>query len=176
MARKTAKIVIDEDGRDKGKVFLLTEMAASKAEKWATRALLLLSRSGIDFPEDMLGSGMAGLAIYGLRALPMLNFHEAEPLLDEMWECVQIVPDPSHPQVTRPLIEDDIEEVTTRIKLRTEIFNLHVSFSTPVVQSTMTSETMPGQASENIKTYQKPSVPVSHRARRPSMSSTRIIP
>ena len=174
MARKTAKTVIGEDGgRDKGKCFLITEMPASKAEKWATRALLLLSRSGIDFPEDMLGSGMAGIAVYGLRALPMLNFHEAEPLLDEMWDCLQIIPDPAHPNVTRTLIEDDIEEISTRIKLRTEIFNIHVSFSPPGAGSNTTSEIATGSVSENVKTYPKPSPPASHPGRRRSGNLTR---
>lgn len=174
MARKTAKTVIGEDGgRDRGKAFLITEMPASKAEKWATRALLLLSRSGIDFPAEMLGSGMAGIAVYGLRALPLLDFNEAEPLLDEMWDCIQIIPDPSHQNVTRPILEDDIEEIATRIKLRTEIFNLHVSFSQPAVQSNTTSGTTGQVDSGNMRTSPAPSQPVSRRGRPRSMSSTR---
>ena len=176
MARKTAKTVIGEDGgRDKGKAFFITEMPASKAEKWATRALLLLSRSGIDFPAELLGSGMAGIAVYGLRALPLLDFNEAEPLLDEMWDCLQIIPDLSHPNVTRPLLEDDIEEIATRIKLRTEIFNLHVSFSQPAVASNMTSETTGQVDSGNMRTSPVQSRPASHPGRRRSVSSTRSI-
>ena len=173
--RKTTTVTIAEDGRDRGKAFLLTEMPASRAEKWATRALLMLSRSGIDFPAELLGSGMAGIAVYGLRALPLLDFNEAEPLLDEMWDCLQIIPDPSHPNVTRPLLEDDIEEIATRIKLRTEIFNLHVSFSQPAAALNTTSETTGQADSGNMRTSPAQSRPASHPGRRRSVNSTRVM-
>lgn len=52
-----------------------------------------------------------------------------------MFECITIIPDPSKPNVTRALIEDDIEEVATRLKLRIEIFKLHVDFFTAVSPS-----------------------------------------
>ena len=58
-----------------------------------------------------------------------LNFDEMEPLLDQMMECVTIIPDPKVQAITRPLIEDDIEDVATRVMLRTEVFQLHVDFS-----------------------------------------------
>ncbi len=130
MARKVTRLAIGEDGkRDAGKVFEITEMAAVAAEKWAARALLALARGGIELPDDLAGAGLAGLAAIGLDALGRLPWEAAEPLLDEMFECVKIVPDPARP-VVRNLVESDIEEVATILKLRREVLALHVDFFT----------------------------------------------
>jgi hypothetical protein len=127
--RKTVIVTIDAAGRDAGKVFLLREMPASQAEKWAARAFLAMARSGIDIPDDVASAGLAGIAAVGLKAIGGLGFAEAEPLMDEMFACVQIVPDPARPGVVRALVEDDIEEIATRLRLRKEVFGLHVDFS-----------------------------------------------
>lgn len=128
--RKTTTVTITEEGRDRGKSFLLTEMPASRAEKWALRALLLAAQSGADVPEAVRGAGMAGLAVLGIQSvIGGVRFADAEPLLDEMMGCVQSVPDARRPDVVRVLIEDDIEEVATRVRLRAEVFALHVNFS-----------------------------------------------
>lgn len=129
MARKTAKIVIEDDGRDKGKVFHLTEMPASRAEKWGMRALLAMSRAGVELPDEAAQSGMLGVAAAGVQALTRLSFYEAEELMDEMFQCITIQPDPALP-ATRALIEDDIEEISTRLTLRMEVLQLHMGFST----------------------------------------------
>lgn len=128
MARKTLKIVIEEDGRDKGKAFHITEMPASRAEKWGMRALLAMSRAGVQLPDDAVRSGMLGVAAAGAQSLALLQFHEAETLMDEMFECISYQPDPTK-NVVRPLVEDDIDEVATRIKLRMEVLQLHLGFS-----------------------------------------------
>jgi len=78
---------------------------------------------------------MAGMAEIGIRALSGLRWEEAKPLMDEMWECVQIQPDPTKPMIVRKLVEEDIEEISTRIKLRKEVFNLHVDFLKAVAPS-----------------------------------------
>ena len=39
-------------------------------------------------------------------------------LLAELFGCVQIQPDPGHPEVRRPLVSDDIEEIDTRALTR----------------------------------------------------------
>jgi len=131
MARKTAKLTITDDNRDRGKLFLLTEMSASHAEDWGLRALLALTNAGADVPDDVRGAGMAGVALMGIQALSGLKHADAKPLLDEVLTCVEIVPDPSKPEVRRPLIEDDIEEVLTRVRLRKAVLELHLGFSVP---------------------------------------------
>ncbi|MEI7296596.1 hypothetical protein WCQ02_31020 [Paraburkholderia tropica] len=136
MGRKTKTIVVEAEGRDQGKMFTLNEMPPSQAEKWAFRALLALSKSGVEVPEDIASSGLAGVAALGIKAFSGLRFEDAEPLLDEMFAMVSYVPDPSKPAIKRgfagvgPLIDDDIEEISTRLLLRKELFALHTSFFT----------------------------------------------
>ncbi len=58
-----------------------------------------------------------------------------------MFECVQVLPDPKNSSFARELEpaggdgDYDIEEVTTRMHLRLEVFKLHVDFSTAALQS-----------------------------------------
>lgn len=128
MARKTEVVTIEREGRDAGKSFLLREMPASQAERWATRAFLALARGGVELPDDVTASGMAGIAAIGLKALANVTFADAQLLLDEMFQCVSFMPDSSKPNVVRALIEDDIEEVATRLQLRQAVFELHTGF------------------------------------------------
>jgi hypothetical protein len=135
MARKIAQWTVEDEGRDKGKVFLLTEMPASRAESWATRVLLALMGSNTNLPENFADMGMAGLAELGLKAIAGLKWEVAEPLLEEMLQCVQIIPNPAKPQVVRALVESDIEEILTRFKLRVEVWKLHMDFLQAVAPS-----------------------------------------
>lgn len=128
MARKTAIITIEAEGRDKGKVFVLTELPAMQSEQWAGRALFALMNAGVEVPDNIAEAGLAGLAAVGIQALTKVSFEQAKPLFDEMMQCIQIQPSP---KVTRPLIEDDIEEVATILLLRREVLKLHMDFSTP---------------------------------------------
>jgi len=128
MARKSVNFKISDDGRDKGKVFVITEMSARKGEEWAIKAILALMSGGVELPDGFEKFGMAGMAQIGIRALSNLRWDDAEPLLSEMWDCVTIMPDPKNPQIIRNVIDEDIEEVITRINIRKEVFNLHVDF------------------------------------------------
>lgn len=127
MTRKTAVVTIESRGRDKGKVFVLTELPTYESEEWAGRALFALMGAGVEIPDNIAEAGLAGVAAMGIKALTKLSYDAAKPLLDKMLECIQIQPSPS---VTRALIDGDIEEVSTMIKLRKEILNLHLSFFT----------------------------------------------
>jgi hypothetical protein len=147
MARRQTRVTIkaeptlDEDGkvvreaqpgRDEGKVFVLTELSARRAESWGGRALTALTHAGAELPDEIMTAGMAGFAMMGMQALSSIKFEEIEPLMEEMFECVQICPNPGHPEVVRALVEDDIEEVYTRFQLRVAVLNLHVRPSNPV--------------------------------------------
>ena len=156
MARATANYTVTDEGRDQGKVFVLTEMPASKAEAWAMRALLALMAGGVEVPEGFdERMGMAGMAEVGLKAIAGLKWEVAEPLLAEMWSCVQIMPDSSKPHVVRNLIEEDIEEITTRIKLRAEVWKLHTGFLKAVapLNSGGSLAAAGKKAGPNIKTF-----------------------
>lgn len=134
MARKFEYYTVTKDNRDKGKRFLITEMSALRAERWATRALLSLTKSGQDI-NPSAGGGMAAIAVAALQGLQHLQFDDADPLMMELMECVRFVPDHKHPETTRELVQnddegDDIEEVETRLILKQRVFNLHTDFFT----------------------------------------------
>jgi hypothetical protein len=154
MARKAHTIVIEAEGRDKGKMFILNEMPATQAEKWAARALLAMAKSGIDVPDDIAASGLAGIAALGIKALGGMSFADAEPLLDEMFSMVSYVTDPTR-GIKRgyggvgPIIEDDIEEISTRLRIRKELFFLHTNFSMPGAVSTSGQTLATGAVTRN---------------------------
>jgi hypothetical protein len=134
MGLKSQTVVVPSDwgARDAGKHFLITEMPATKAEKWGMRAILMLRGSGERVPDNAVGLGMVGVAILGINVFLRgeMKFEQIEPLLDEMMECVKIIRDPRHPDVATPLVtESDIEEVQTRLWLRSEVLRLHTGFS-----------------------------------------------
>lgn len=126
--RKTKLLTIDVEGRDKGKTFLLTEMSARRVERWATQVFMLLMRSGVAVPEEQVALGLAGLASIGIKMLSGVPTIEAQGLLDEMLECVEILPDEKNPNVRRGLIDEDVEEPATYWRMRVEIFALHTGF------------------------------------------------
>ncbi len=128
MARKSVTYVVTDEGRDKGKKFLITEMSAEQCEEWAMRVLLAVMGSNPELPPGFETLGMAALAEIGLRMIASLKWDQAKPLLDEMFSCVEILPDAKHLNVRRALIPVDIEEVSTRLKLRLEVWNLHMGF------------------------------------------------
>lgn len=171
MARKTKDITIALENRDNGKVFRLTEMPAVQAEKWAARALLAMSRSGVEIPEEAMAAGAATLLAAGLRAFTSMAFEDAEQLLDEMFLCIVRVPDPSRPDVVRPLIEDDIDEVATRLFLRGEVIEIHTGFSVTATLSTLGAAAKAQASSSSSPTSPKPSDRSSRRVKRRSTSS-----
>ena len=66
--RKTKTVTIESENRDHGKCFLLTEMSAAAAEKWAARAFLALAKSGVNLPDGVADMGLAGVAAAGAGA------------------------------------------------------------------------------------------------------------
>jgi hypothetical protein len=131
MARKTSTYVVSSEGRDKGKTFLLTEMPVTKAEDWAIRAMLALGAANVDIPDGALQLGMAALAEVGLKKLFSIEASLMRPLLSELMECVEFVPNPQKPQVKigHPLFETQVEEVKTLLVLKWEVLKLHLDFS-----------------------------------------------
>lgn len=145
MARRQA-IIRGTSGRDAGKAYLITEMPASQAERWAARAIMAIASANPELPAAFEGAGLAGVASLVVSAdkdpgaMGMLvnlvftafgavKFDVAEQLMADMFSCVQMIPDPARTDVVRYMVEDDIEEVATRLKLRAELLKLHLGFS-----------------------------------------------
>lgn len=137
MARKQITLTIGAEGRDKGKVFILTELSAYDAEEWAGRALFSLMNAGVEIPDNIAEAGLAGVAAMGMKAIAKLPFESAKPLLEKMMDCVQIQPSPN---VTRELMSGDVEEVAALFALRKKVLGLHLDFFTAAVPSTSGSK------------------------------------
>jgi hypothetical protein len=145
LGRRVSELVITTDGRDKGKRFVITEMPAVQAEKWAARAFFAVGGSGLDVPADFLTDAgpttlerFAGLAAFVGQALLTCSFKDAEPLMDEMMSCVQIKPDPSNDKMIRAVRPEDYQEVRTILTVRREVLDLHLGFSTAAILSKFT--------------------------------------
>ena len=115
-------------GRDAGKMFRITEMAALEIDRWCLRAFFTLLNTGVEIPEDVTSMGLAGLLSLGLNAFSKVPYEAALPLWDELLCHVKYMPATKQPNITRPLIEEDVEEVATLWKLRKAVFDLHIAF------------------------------------------------
>lgn len=134
MARRESEITISFEGRDNGKVFHLTEMPADQSERWAIRALLAMTKNGVEIPDEVIANpSLAGVAAVGIRALGKIDAPAVLELFDEMMRCVHIYPDKLvNPTFHRALVNGnsaDIDEVATILFLRMEVISLHLGFS-----------------------------------------------
>lgn len=141
MARRTKIVTITsgtpQTNRDFNRRYLITEMPADKAERWAFQVLLALANASAKMPEEQLMAGLSGLnvtipqlLVQGIRSLAGLRYEDAEPILNTMMSCVQFVPPGMETGI--PLAAGDasqIEEVSTRLTLRYEVLQLHLGFS-----------------------------------------------
>lgn len=152
MTRKTLTYTVIDEGRDKGKTFILTEMSAEAGEDWAMRVLFALIGAGVDVPDNMPSLGMGALVEMGFKTLGKLSWDVAKPLLEEMKQCIQIIPDISKAHIVRALFTNDIEEIPTLIKLRIEVWKLHTGFFKGGAQSSSAQEMQAVGRAKNIKT------------------------
>jgi hypothetical protein len=134
--RKVVRVP-DWGKRDVGKIFLLTEWSAERAEHWAWRALIAYNRGGGQIPPEVLDRGMEAIFWVGINTFlrGQMQASEVIPIMDELLECVQIIRDETkrdvatRQPVAHPLLPDDIAEVKTRLWLRSEVLRLHTDFS-----------------------------------------------
>lgn len=133
LMRKETVVTITTEGRDLGKKFHIKEMPASRLESWVMRAMGAMQRAGMDIEVNVLAAGLAGFVAVGLKAFLRAPYEEIRPLLEEMFACIERVQDEITEGYHRTLAENDIEEFTTRVKLRDEVFELHMGFSVAVV-------------------------------------------
>lgn len=130
MARKEIEIKI-EDGRDAGKTFRITEMGAVQADKWVTKALLLLGKSG-------MGIGALTQMSYDdvIKSLSECNYEETEKLLDELLPCCSFLKDGVSVPMKGDMVDSVIEEWTTIFRLRIEVLKVILGFLEQDVEST----------------------------------------
>lgn len=118
-------------GRDKGKVFILTEMPATKGDEWVTQAQYLLGRAALEF--EGLPADHPMVAMGRLRALK-------DPSLRAWWDCVRYQHNPAH--APQPIVQGDacqIEETRTINELLMAVYELHTGFFSPESSQTLGS-------------------------------------
>jgi hypothetical protein len=117
----------ERENRDAGRSYLITEMPALKAERWARHAIGAMSRQDLNVREEFGKLGMLGFYLLGLQALAGGDMPAVDELMDEMLTCIKIIESPT---VLRPLGGDgDIWEVSTIYLLRKELIELHMGFT-----------------------------------------------
>lgn len=145
MGRNVITHEVVAENRDKGKRFVITEMSAVQAHKWATKALFAILNSGAEIPDEMVKMGLPGIAAAGMGAISSIPYAVAEPLLDELMGCVKIAQDLA-PE-GRALMPEDIEEITTIFDLQGKVLQMHISpFTSGVRQSSPSKPTTPAPA------------------------------
>lgn len=138
--RKTENVTVPAEwgGRDKGKVFRITEVPAIQAEKWGWRFIIALKGTSAQIPESIAPLGMIAVYIRGVNSFLAadVDWTKLEPLLDELLQCVEMVRDPHARDAktgemiaSKMVSPDDIEEVRTVAWLRSEVLRVHANFS-----------------------------------------------
>ena|ERR1019366_1988760 len=123
---KTIKVTISDDGVNKR--FLITRMSAVAAEDWALQLFFALANAGVDIPDNYADMGFAGIAQMGLQALGKVPYEKAKPLLERLMLCVQIMPNDDDDRIVRGMIDTDVEDPRTLLKLKKEVWSLHTDF------------------------------------------------
>jgi hypothetical protein len=164
MPRKTTRLTVSEEGRDKGKTFVLNELPADQAERWFIRALFAISKSDADVKPEMIAGGAATFAAWGIPALLQADYTDVEPLLDEMWQCIKYQHSPKVPlQNIADGENSPIEEVATRFALRVAVLQLHLGFF--IAEASPTSDPAQGaNEGSNTPTFLGSLVSWYHRA------------
>ncbi len=123
MALKVAFVTI-KDGRDSGKTFQVTEIPCKQAEHWILRAVFGLGKMGVEIPPEILALGAAPIAYVLSTQAIKIPSRLGIRLADELMQGVKRVEE----QLTRPLVDNDIEDISTRLQLKKEVLKLTFGF------------------------------------------------
>ncbi|QCE34704.1 hypothetical protein FAI40_04690 [Acetobacteraceae bacterium] len=126
--RKTIEYLVEE-GADKGKLFFITRMSASDADKWALRFIKALADAGDTVRPDSLELGILGIDDKYFDLIGHVEESESEVLLEALLKCCQIKRDPRNPSVEpTKILSVDIEDAQTLSILRRKAYELHTDF------------------------------------------------
>ncbi|PHM30027.1 hypothetical protein [Xenorhabdus innexi] len=128
MSLLKSKTITIESGRDKGKTFVITEMPVVKADDWAMRALFTIANGGVDIGDIRPEMGMMAITNVAIKALSNIRAADGIPLLNELLDCVQIVPSGGNARAIE--FNADIRDVKTLFLLRKEALTIHIDFFT----------------------------------------------
>ncbi|EMM2360050.1 TPA: hypothetical protein ACS3HB_000501 [Citrobacter freundii] len=132
MARKEIPFIVEEEGRDKGKEFLITEMSAWDADSLAQDIFRAMGDSNYSsIPADVIAMGCAGLATVGLSVISASSPEVARQLRDRLMSTVEIIITSEGQRQQRKVNGAlDFEEVSTIRSLLDKIFQVNFDFLT----------------------------------------------
>ncbi|MEG2040075.1 MAG: hypothetical protein RR068_03070 [Hafnia sp.] len=132
MARKEIPFIVEEEGRDKGKEFLITEMSAWDADSLAQDIFRAMGDSNYSsIPPDVIAMGCAGLATVGLSVISASSPEVARQLRDRLMSTVDIIITSDGQRQQRKVNGSlDFEEVSTIRSLLDKVFQVNFDFLT----------------------------------------------
>lgn len=130
MARKEVSFVVEEEGRDKDKEFVITELSAWDADELAQDIFRAMGDSGFTgIPQDVISMGCAGLATIGLSVLSAASPDVSKSIRNRLIQTVEIVIYNEGQRVIRKVDgPSDFEEVSTIRKLMDKVFEVNFGF------------------------------------------------
>ncbi|WP_410702335.1 hypothetical protein [Citrobacter braakii] len=132
MARKEIPFIVETEGRDKGKEFLITEMSAWDADTLAQDIFRAMGDSNYSsIPADVIAMGCAGLATVGLSVISASSPEVARQLRDRLMSTVDIIITSEGQRQQRKVNGSlDFEEVSTIRSLLDKVFEINFNFLT----------------------------------------------
>ncbi|MBC2610778.1 MULTISPECIES: hypothetical protein [Citrobacter] len=132
MARKEIPFIVETEGRDKGKEFLITEMSAWDADTLAQDIFRAMGDSNYSsIPADVIAMGCAGLATVGLSVISASSPEVARQLRDRLMSTVDIIITNDGQRQQRKVNGSmDFEEVSTIRSLLDKVFEINFNFLT----------------------------------------------
>lgn len=132
MARKEIPFIVETEGRDKGKEFLITEMSAWDADTLAQDIFRAMGDSNYSsIPADVIAMGCAGLATVGLSVISASSPEVARQLRDRLMSTVDIIITSEGQRQQRKVNGAlDFEEVSTIRTLLDKVFEINFNFLT----------------------------------------------
>ncbi|WP_220703932.1 hypothetical protein [Citrobacter braakii] len=132
MARKEIPFIVETEGRDKGKEFLITEMSAWDADSLAQDIFRAMGDSNYSsIPADVIAMGCAGLATVGLSIISASSPEVARQLRDRLMSTVDIIITNDGQRQQRKVNGAlDFEEVSTIRSLLDKVFEINFNFLT----------------------------------------------
>lgn len=161
MARKEKIITLTD--RDHELEFRIREMPATRLERWLIRFGCALASTGFAKSFD-IASGLDARQVVadmllkdGLKSLGNLSYDKVEPLINELYTCVEQKVGNAYLKLTPELIDTKIEDIRTLGRLQLEVIKLHLDFFAP--DGLLNSTPQPGQqGSDRLKQ------PISHQS------------
>ncbi|EKN3386119.1 hypothetical protein ACPSVR_004278 [Yersinia enterocolitica] len=129
MSRKQITYTVEDEGRDKGKEFIITEMSAWDAEELSEEIYRAMGHGEFNsLPADVVAMGVAGLATVGISVLAAAPASVSRPISDRILSTVEIVITNEGKDINRAIKPLDFEEISTIRTLKDKVFELNFGF------------------------------------------------